>query len=427
MGRKESSEHKPPQNLQDEVGNDALNQTRSRKKDRAPKHTKRLITDILMIAILVVGVIALLYPFVSDKVNEILDQQIITYYQNKANKENEAALAKVKAEQEAKNKKLAKEGSSPGADPFSDERKKVKEKPTPDYYQTHTIGIIRIPKINVKLPIFDETTDLFLSKGTSLLEGTSYPTGGNDTHSVISGHRGLPEAKLFTDLPDLKAGDHFYIEINDETHAYEVDQLKVIEPTETEDLHIEAGKDLVTLLTCTPYMINSHRLLVRGHRIPYVPAMKTELAKSDNHRKLYQILILGGAILILLLLLWLFSRWLRGVLIKGRRYEMRFEIQDEAGRPLSGMQFALYSKNGKIPVQRDGEQLAAVTDAGGRFLIPDVRGGRYLVKAASDDKLIFKAKVAKPKAQRFTLTPVKQSPVRSVKVDQDHSIFIISH
>lgn len=426
MGRKKNSEQQPPQNLQNDGGNEAPNQTRSQKKDKAPKHTKRLITDILMIAILAAGVIALLYPFVSDKVNEILDQQIITYYQNKANKENEAALAKVKAEQEAKNKKLAKEGSNPGADPFSDARKKVKEEPTPDYYQTHTIGIIRIPKINVKLPIFDETTDLFLSKGTSLLEGTSYPTGGKDTHSVISGHRGLPEAKLFTDLPDLKEGDHFYIEINNETHVYEIDQLKVIEPTETEDLHIEAGKDLVTLLTCTPYMINSHRLLVRGHRIPYVPEMKKELNKSDNDRKLKQILILGGAVVTVILLLWLFSRWLRGVLIKGRRYELLFVIQDEAGQPINGLQFALYSKNGKIPVQRDGQQLAAVTDETGRFVIADVRGGRYLIKAVGDSRLRFKAKITKPKAQRFTLTPLKTSPIRLVKANQGYSIFILS-
>ncbi|WP_311744730.1 class C sortase, partial [Staphylococcus pseudintermedius] len=144
-----------------------------------------------------------------------------------------------------------------------------------------TIGIVNIPKIKIKLPIFDTTNDLFLAKGTSLLEGTSYPTGGKSTHAVISGHRGLPSAKLFTDLPDLKKGDVFFIEINKRTLAYEIDQLKVVEPTETEDLLIEKDKDLVTLLTCTPYMINSHRLLVRGHRIPYTPKMAKNLQRAD--------------------------------------------------------------------------------------------------------------------------------------------------
>ncbi|MDT0901799.1 class C sortase, partial [Staphylococcus pseudintermedius] len=129
--------------------------------------------------------------------------------------------------------------------------------------------------------MFDTTNDLFLAKGTSLLEGTSYPTGGKSTHAVISGHRGLPSAKLFTDLPDLKKGDVFFIEINKRTLAYEIDQLKVVEPTETEDLLIEKDKDLVTLLTCTPYMINSHRLLVRGHRIPYTPKMAKNLQRAD--------------------------------------------------------------------------------------------------------------------------------------------------
>ncbi len=103
-----------------------------------------------------------------------------------------------------------------------------------------------------------------LEKGASLLEGTSYPIGGKSTHAVLSSHRGLSQAKLFTNLPQLKIKDHFYIEINGQYLAYQVDQIKTVEPTETEALQIQEDQDLVTLVTCTPYMINSHRLLVEG-------------------------------------------------------------------------------------------------------------------------------------------------------------------
>ena len=121
-----------------------------------------------------------------------------------------------------------------------------------------------------------------------LLEGTSYPTGGENTHAVISSHRGLPQAKLFTDLPKLTLGDSFYIEINGRTLAYQVDQIKTVEPTDTKDLRIEKGQDFVTLLTCTPYMVNSHRLLVRGHRVPYhAKEVQKEVQKVSENKRFF--------------------------------------------------------------------------------------------------------------------------------------------
>lgn len=131
----------------------------------------------------------------------------------------------------------------------------------------------------MKLPVFDVTNDFFLSKGATVLEGTSSINGGESSHSVISSHRGLKKAKLFTDLPKLKKKDQFYIEVLNETHAYEVDQIKVIEPTDTTDLLIVDGMEYVTLMTCTPYGINSHRLLVRGHRVSYTKAMAKKKEK----------------------------------------------------------------------------------------------------------------------------------------------------
>ena len=132
-----------------------------------------------------------------------------------------------------------------------------------------SLGYITIPKIDVNLPIYEGTSDDVLLKGVGHLEGSSYPLGGESTHSVLTGHRGLAEAVLFTDLDKLETGDKFYLHIMDEVLAYRVDQVKVVLPEETDDLTIVQGQDYCTLVTCTPYAINTHRMLVRGIRVPY--------------------------------------------------------------------------------------------------------------------------------------------------------------
>ena len=143
----------------------------------------------------------------------------------------------------------------------------------PGYYDTlklpgsSIIGYVKIDKIGVELPIYHGTSDEVLNVGVGHLEGTSLPVGGENTHSVMSAHRGLPSAKLFTDLDRLEPGDTFQITVLDQVLTYQVDQVKVITPTEAEDLLIAEGKDYCTLFTCTPYGINTHRLLVRGIRI----------------------------------------------------------------------------------------------------------------------------------------------------------------
>ena len=143
----------------------------------------------------------------------------------------------------------------------------------PGYYDTlklpgsSIIGYVKIDKIGVELPIYHGTSDEVLNVGVGHLEGTSLPVGGENTHSVMSAHRGLPSAKLFTDLDRLEPGDTFQLTVLDQVLTYQVDQVKVITPTEVEDLLIAEGKDYCTLFTCTPYGINTHRLLVRGIRI----------------------------------------------------------------------------------------------------------------------------------------------------------------
>lgn len=268
------------------------------------KPKKRKLLDLLMLFLLLSGIGILAYPFVSDALNNYLDQQIISHYQQQAVKENEEVMAKIQENMTKKNQQLAKEGGNPGgnpgADPFTKKKEPVKKDRT--YFEKHTIGILTIPKINVNLPIFDQTTMKLLEKGACLLEGTSYPIGGKSTHAVLSSHRGLSQAKLFTNLPQLKIKDHFYIEINGQYLAYQVDQIKTVEPTETEALQIQEDQDLVTLVTCTPYMINSHRLLVRGHRIVVEPEEIKESLEKVKQAKCTAFLLVSGLIGVLLLL-----------------------------------------------------------------------------------------------------------------------------
>ncbi len=133
------------------------------------------------------------------------------------------------------------------------------------------MGYLDIPKIDIKVPIYHGTSNEVLQKGVGHLEGSSFPVGGESTHSVLSAHSGLPSARLFTDLNQLKVGDMFYIYILDQVFAYKVDQVLVVEPADVDALDLQKGEDYVTLVTCTPYAVNTHRLLVRGTRVEYSP------------------------------------------------------------------------------------------------------------------------------------------------------------
>ncbi|HEM6035550.1 TPA: class C sortase [Streptococcus suis] len=244
--------------------------------ERTKKNTKRKIVDTVMGVVLACGIGILSYPFIRNSLNDLMNQQIIQHYQQQANQKSTEEYQQKLAEMEAKNKQFAYQNISPGFDPFSEEARKVEDLKT--VYEDHVLGVISIPKIQIRLPIFDQTREDFLARGATYLEGTSFPIGGESTHSVISGHRGLTEAKLFTDLPDLVEGDRFYIELKEsEIHAYQVDKIQVVDPSDVSSLQIVEGQDYITLVTCTPYMVNSHRILVRGHRIPY----KAEIMEAE--------------------------------------------------------------------------------------------------------------------------------------------------
>ncbi|MHC5373949.1 class C sortase [Enterococcus sp. LJL120] len=369
---------------------------------------KRIFLDILMMLLLAVGLISLAYPFVSDSLNNLLDQRLINYYQEQANQENQAAIEKAQAEMSASNQELAETGSQIGADPWSEGDSQTPTIVDSNYFQEHTIAVLKIPSLNLELPLFDTTNDLLLEKGTTLVNGTSFPIGGPSTHAVIAGHRGLPEAELFTNLPELAIGDVFYIEINGETHAYEVDQTKVVEPTETADLQIVEGEDLVTLLTCTPYMINDHRLLVRGHRVAYVPERDDQaVANGSTQRWLKIAVVPGGAILVALLAVYLFYKWLRNLIVSGHKYRLHFVLLTGDEKPIGNARFELYTKNGKHPITREEVAISAQTDETGTFLIEDVKGGTYLLKGADGNQPLI-AKIKKVRGTDFTLFSKKR-------------------
>jgi len=175
------------------------------------------------------------------------------------------------------------------------------------------MGYITVPRLNETIPIYHGTEEEVLQVGVGHVQNTSLPVGGENTHAALSGHRGLPTASLFTDLDQVQLGDTFYIQILGETFAYQVDQILTVLPEETEALAIQPGKDYVTLITCTPYGVNSHRLLVRGIRIPYIPeeaAVQQAMEKPDLWNRIpmqYRHLILGlGALAVILLLRILF-------------------------------------------------------------------------------------------------------------------------
>ena len=183
-------------------------------------------------------------------------------------------------------------------DPFGDDNLEV-----PDDYNdilniNGIIGYIDIPKIDINIPIYHGATDDILAKGIGHLETTAFPIGGVGNHSVISGHRGLPTGKMFTDLDKVEIGDNFYIHFLNETIEYEVDQIKVIEPSDTSDLIPIETKDYVTLLTCTPVGINSHRLIVRGERVEYIKEEPKSI-KFYEHREFYILIVIIGIILLI--------------------------------------------------------------------------------------------------------------------------------
>lgn len=269
----------------------------------------KLIIGIIFLA----GLSLLLYPFVANQWNNHRQKQLISSYEQSVSDKD--AAHEIDYDAELQKAKAYNEALLPSIlpDSFAVAEASEEDKTYMDALNIagdEVMGIVEIPKINIKLPIYHTTDEEVLKQAAGHLEGSSLPVGGESTHAVISAHRGLPSASLFTDLDQLKKGDHFLIHVLNENLCYEVDKISVVKPEETSSLAVEEGQDLVTLLTCTPYGVNTERLLVRGHRVPYVEQEvadeKTPLSGISLHTNYLLWVIIGltiTAIFILVLYL----------------------------------------------------------------------------------------------------------------------------
>lgn len=224
---------------------------------------RKRLTNVLLILMLLVGISLLLYPSVSDYWNSKHQTQVITTYMDSISSMDKNRYASFWDEAKAYNRDIL----------LRENPYRVSEEQKAQYdmllnpSNNGIMGYIEIPIIKGRMPLYHGTEESVLQVGIGHLDWTSLPTGGESTHCVVSGHRGLPSAKLFTDLDQIVVGDIFYLHILDETLCYQVDQILVVEPDDTKALLVEEGKDYCTLVTCTPYGVNSHRMLVRGERV----------------------------------------------------------------------------------------------------------------------------------------------------------------
>ena len=244
------------------------------------KWMSRLMT-LLIVVVFVAGLSFLLYPTVSNLWNQAHQSRAIATYTEQVEKLDDSSNKEMLKAARKYNKELLKK-----ADHWKLSKKdKKKYESLLDVSGTGIMGYIEIPQIDCSLPVYHGTDEGALQIAIGHLEGSSLPVGGKSSHCVLSGHRGLPSARLFTDLDQMEEGDTFILNILGHKLAYEVDQIKVVLPEEMSDLEIQEGKDLCTLVTCTPYGINTHRLLVRGHRVKYVETKvqeQKEVSKSKT-------------------------------------------------------------------------------------------------------------------------------------------------
>ena len=238
---------------------------------------RKHLSTILLVFILLIGLSLLLYPTVSDYWNSFHQTRAIATYA-----ENVAKLDNNQYDQLWEDARAYNEALCFRSNPYYlSEEQKAQYESLLDVSGLGVMGYIEIPEIDVSLPIYHGTEESVLQVAVGHLDWTSLPVGGESTHCVLSGHRGLPSAKLFTNLDKLREGDTFLLRILDEVLTYEVDQILIVEPHEIDALKIVEGKDYCTLVTCTPYGVNTHRLLVRGHRIENLEEAKTVRVTAD--------------------------------------------------------------------------------------------------------------------------------------------------
>ena len=257
------------------------------------------ISTISIALIFLAGLGFLLYPTVSNLWNRAHQSRAIATYTKQVEKLDDSQNKEMLKAARKYNKSLLKK-----SDHWKLSKKdKKKYESLLDVSGTGIMGYIEVPKIDCSLPIYHGTDEGALQIAIGHLEGSSLPVGGKSTHCVLSGHRGLPSARLFTDLDQMEEGDVFVLNVLGRKLAYEVDQIKVVLPDEMSDLEIVQGKDLCTLVTCTPYGINTHRLLVRGHQTKYIDETVVRVQKEAEKKETGIWLLAGGGAVFLIIII----------------------------------------------------------------------------------------------------------------------------
>ena len=264
---------------------------------------KRKAINIIIIVLALIGVTLLVYPYISFRLTERDQTYVVQQYDDSLAKMTEQQMQEEWERAQAYNESLV---TSVLYDPFASGQEDMDAEYISllDIAGNGVMCHIEIPKIKVDLPVFHGVSLSTLEKGVGHLEGSSLPVGGVGTHAVMTAHTGLNSAKLFTDLTELEIGDEFYIYTLDQILAYRVDNILTVEPEDVGALSMVEGKDYVTLVTCTPYGINSHRLLVRGVRVDYTPEeIKQAIADTDTVLSNETIMLYAGIVLLILLII----------------------------------------------------------------------------------------------------------------------------
>ncbi|MGG0292386.1 class C sortase [Bacillus pacificus] len=259
--------------------------------------------NIIFGTIFLLGLCIFLYPTVSNWLATRAHYSTVSSYDKKVKELQQKEIERREKEANEYNKHVQTTSQS-FSDPFNEKKGEEEGRSYADALNVgESMGYIEIPTIDVKLPIYPGTTENVLIQGVGHINTSSLPVGGESTHAVLTGHRGLPSALLFTDLDKMKQGDTFYIHSLNKVLAYKVDQIKVVLPSETNDLLVVKDKDYITLVTCTPYGVNTHRLLVRGERIPFELKEKEKTVAQAKSFVVDKWVIGIGIILLLLIVL----------------------------------------------------------------------------------------------------------------------------
>ncbi|KAF1301451.1 class C sortase [Candidatus Enterococcus willemsii] len=357
---------------------------------------------LLMAVLFLTGAAIFSYPFVADTINNYYDQKILEKLhreqQSTHQKENQQRLQQMSEE----NMRLVNQ-LEPSIPDFSllesvlESALQQTSNPGKSYFENRTLGALYIPKITVSLPIFSETNATLLDHGVTVLQGTSFPIGGKNTHAVLTGHSGLPTKKLLTDLEKLEVGDLFYLDIVTEKLAYQVIQLKTVLPTELEDLAIQEEKDLVTLVTCTPYMVNTHRLLVTAQRVPYKEEMAQEKQQTRTyHYRRFRVMLICIPLFFGTVFYWM---WRKLVYYQCGKYTYDF-VFTVLGADTIGHTLGIARCNNPKKILQ-----TTTIQADGQVTFKQLRGGKYFVKKleATADFPVIKGYVFRVKDSQFRL------------------------